>query len=760
MITQLKEKLTPNILLGGNFGLEREGLRVNIDGTLASTLHPKSFGEKHENPYITTDFSESQLEVITPPLKNVNDVYNFTNALYDIVSLEIGEEILWPESMPCIIPNNDYIPVAEIEGDGKEYREYLLKKYGGKKQLISGLHYNFSFDEELIKVLHENSNLSYMDFRNEVYLKVSRNYLRYRFLLIYLLGASPVVHKSFRESCKCSLDNHNNEYFTNEGAISYRNGTCGYRNMIDLFPSYESIGDYINSIQSYIDDNVIISHKELYSQVRLKPYDTSNFFDSLKDKGVSYLEYRSIDVNPFEKGGISLEDLKFMQIFNLYLLFKEETDYKCWQQESLKNQDAIARNGLKKVFLLKDGKRVLMNTWANDILTEMKELNDTFSLGLNKCLDNMINKINNPKLTYAYKISEMVKENGYIDTFIDLGKKYKEDAYKNRFKLEGYEDLELSTQILLKESIKHGIKFEVLDRKENFISLSKGNKTEYVKEATKTSKDSYSTVLIMEDKNITKVVLDKNNINVPKGDMFYSLDDAKLKIKSYINIPVVIKPKSTNFGKGVVVLKDGGSLEDLYKALEIAFSFDEVVLVEEYLVGEEFRFLVIDYKVSGILRRVPANVSGDGVSTIKELVEIKNLDSLRGYKYKTPLEKIVIDDTVKLLLKKNNMTIDYIPRKDEIVYLRENSNISTGGDSIDYTDDIPEKFKEIAIKSAKAVGARICGVDMIIENYKESNSKYGIVELNFNPAIHIHCFPYKGTERNIGVEILDLLNLI
>ena len=101
-----------------------------------------------------------------------------------------------------------------------------------------------------------------------------------------------------------------------------------------------------------------------------------------------------------------------------------------------------------------------------------------------------------------------------------------------------------------------------------------------------------------------------------------------------------------------------------------------------------------------------------------------------------------------------------MPKEGEIVYLRENSNISTGGDSIDYTDDIPQKFKDIAVEASKAAGARICGVDMMLEDYRYENTDYGIIELNFNPAIHIHCYPYKGKERKIGEEVLKLLGFI
>ena len=151
---------------------------------------------------------------------------------------------------------------------------------------------------------------------------------------------------------------------------------------------------------------------------------------------------------------------------------------------------------------------------------------------------------------------------------------------------------------------------------------------------------------------------------------------------------------------------------------------------------------------------------GDGEKTIRELTEIKNKDPLRGYHYVTPLEKINLDENAELFLKVQKKTFDYVPVKDEVVYLRENSNISTGGDSIDYTDKIPEKFKNIAVQCAKAVNAKICGVDMMLEDYMDENTQYGIIELNFNPAIHIHCYPYKGTERKIGEDVLKLLGFI
>ncbi|MBS6888322.1 MAG: bifunctional glutamate--cysteine ligase GshA/glutathione synthetase GshB [Clostridium sp.] len=764
MLNTFKALFTSDEILRGNFGVEREGLRVGVKGELSKNKHPKVFGNKIMNPYITTDFSESQLELITPVFNTSKEVYDFLNALYDIVALEIGDEYIWPESMPCIIPEDREIPIATFckckQGEeARAYREELLRKYGGKIQLISGIHYNFSLDDDVLNKLYENSSKKedFKTFKDSLYLKIVRNYLRYRWLLIYLLGSTGVVHSSYKGECLKKLDNISQGAYSCEGIVSYRNSDCGYGNRVTLFADYTSTREYVNSVKRFINDGLIQSPKEFYSSVRPKGKNPNKILESLLDEGIQYLEYRSIDINPFSKGGISLEDLEFLELFNLYLLFKEESNYKDWQIDGLENQKNIARNGGLDIELIRDGEKISKVEWGLEILNEIRDINHILNLGKGELIDAQIEKIKDYKKTNTYRFIELVKEKGYIDSHLDLSKKYKKEAYTKRFNLKGFEDMELSTQILMKEAIKRGIKFEVLDREDNFISLEKNRKLEYIKQATKTSVDNYATVLAMNNKVVTKKILDKKDVRVPKGEEFTSIDESIRRIEKYVNLPVVIKPKSTNFGLGISIFPDGGGKEELTKALDFAFSKDNTVLIEEFIKGKEFRFLVIGDKVSGILHRVPANVKGDGKHTIEELIEIKNKDSLRGKGYKTPLEKIEIDTSVLLYLKNHNRDIYTVLKEGEEVFLRENSNISTGGDSIDFTDVIPNRFKEIAIKSAKSIGAKICGVDMVIEDYTDERSNYGIIELNFNPAIHIHSYPYEGKERNVAKDILNLL---
>ena len=238
-----------------------------------------------------------------------------------------------------------------------------------------------------------------------------------------------------------------------------------------------------------------------------------------------------------------------------------------------------------------------------------------------------------------------------------------------------------------------------------------------------------------------------------------SLESAQSDFIFFDHKAIVIKPNQTNFGIGITIIKNNTDVTIYNRAIEMAFEHDSTILIEEFIEGKEYRFFVINDQVAGILHRVPANVTGEGSLTIRELVDVKNQDPLRGKGYKTPLEKIQLGEAERIFLHAQQKDFDYIPQNGETVFLRENSNISTGGDSIDYTDEIPDAYKQIAIQAANALQVKITGLDMMIKDIKAQPTpeNYAIIELNFNPAIHIHCHPYKGKNRKIYEKLLTAL---
>lgn len=326
----------------------------------------------------------------------------------------------------------------------------------------------------------------------------------------------------------------------------------------------------------------------------------------------------------------------------------------------------------------------------------------------------------------------------------------------NEFILKGFEDLEISTQIVIRDALNRGLEVEVLDRPSHFIRLKGQGIIRLVKEASKTELDSYMTFLVMENKTITKRILEESNILVPKGTSVSDLNSGMDFLNKNSDRKMVVKPVTTNFGIGISILPPFTSDEEKKKALEIALGFSETAIIEEFAEGNEYRFLVIGEECVAVCNRIPANVTGDGKKTIKELVQEKNSDPRRGVGHVTPLEKIRLDDTEITVLKESGRTPESIPGEGEKVFVRKNSNISTGGDSVDVTDIAHSSYKKLAVQAAKVVDAKICGVDIIVQDL-ESEGDYRILELNFNPVLYIHNYPFSGTNRKVGEKILDLL---
>ena len=298
---------------------------------------------------------------------------------------------------------------------------------------------------------------------------------------------------------------------------------------------------------------------------------------------------------------------------------------------------------------------------------------------------------------------------------------------------------------------------DILNEAKSIVKFKIGDKSEFVIEGNKTDRDSYIFPIITDDKYIAKQIMKENGLNVPKAILLKkSMDknDIEFILQPFFDSKLVVKPRNTNYGIGITVFSQNASKEQILKAIEYAFKFDDNVLIEEYIKGMEYRFLVIDGKCLSICHRRVASVVGDGKSTIKQLIEEKNKEPWH-YLTATPVK---MDEPVVEFLKLQGYDFETVLPKDKRVFLRTNSNCSTGGESIDMTDKIPDYFKKIAEKAAKAFNAKICGVDIIIDDFNKKD--YAIIEINDNPGYSINEWPYEGRGQKIGIAILELLDLI
>lgn len=350
---------------------------------------------------------------------------------------------------------------------------------------------------------------------------------------------------------------------------------------------------------------------------------------------------------------------------------------------------------------------------------------------------------------------ECAKESIYIvkklinNEYVDL-----EDIIYGLNRIKEKYEFGQSTKAIYEEAKKRGIPVRRLGT-DSILELGYGKFSKRI-QAALTDSTSGISIDISCNKQLTKQILDENNIPTPIGDIAYTLDDA-LNIAYEIGYPVVLKPLDGNQGKGVVLnVRNSVELEDNY---HIPLKYSDCVIVEKYITGRDYRVLVINNKVSAVAERIAPEVIGDGIHTIKELVEIENKNDLRGNGHEKPLTKIRLDNISLNFLFKNGMDEDYIPRQGEVVKLRGNGNLSTGGTAINCTEKIHEENKKFAIKAAKAIGLDIAGIDIITDDISKPLNESGgaIIEVNTAPGLRMHLSPTIGKGINVASDILDFL---
>ena len=743
-INQLLQKLEPTSpILQANFGIERESLRVDRQGKLAHTPHPSCLGARSFHPYIQTDFCEFQMELITPVAKSTTEARRFLGAITDVAGRSISkDELLWPLSMPPRI-NAQEIQVAQLENEfERHYRNYLAEKYGTKLQAISGIHYNMELGKDLVEALFQESDqIDIIAFKNALYLKLAQNYLRYRWVITYLFGAAPVAEQGFFDQ------------EVPKPVRSFRNSDHGYVNKEEIQVSFSSLEDYVSAIENYIEQGDLIAEKEFYSAVRFRGQKVNRSF---LDKGITYLEFRNFDLNPFERIGISqttMDTVHLLLLAFLWLDAPENVDQALAQGHALN----------EKIALSHPLEPLPSEAETQNITTALDQLVQHFGLGdyHQGLVKQVKDAFADSSQTLAAQLLPHIKDKSLSDFALDKALAYHDYDWTAHYALKGYEEIELSTQMLLFDAIQKGLHFEILDEQDQFLKLWHKDHVEYVKNGNMTSKDNYVVPLAMANKTVTKKILADAGFPVPAGDEFTSLEQGLAYYPLIKGKQIVVKPKSTNFGLGISIFQEPASLDNYKKALEIAFAEDTAVLVEEFIPGTEYRFFILDGRCESVLLRVAANVVGDGKHTIRELVAQKNANPLRGRDHRSPLEIIKLGDIEQLMLTQQGYAPDDILPEGKKVNLRRNSNISTGGDSIDVTETIDSSYQELAAAMATSMGAWACGVDLIIPDKTQPASKekphFTCIELNFNPAMYIHTYCAEGPGQAITPKILDKL---
>ena len=444
------------LLRGIQRGYEREGLRVDTQGKLALTPHPNALGSKLTHPWITTDYSESLLEYITPPstdaafpLQFLRDIHRFSAAKLDSLA---EPEVMWAGSMPCILSKDADIPLADYGTSNSAkmkyvYREGLGLRYGRHMQTIAGAHYNWSLPQAFWVHLYafEKSKLSLQDFISERYFGLIRNFLRFGWLVPYLFGASPAICESFLQGRKVDLETLVPGTFYGPYATSLRMSDMGYQNKAQdkLHVSFNSLLEYTSALEAAIRTpdpyyaelgvkhadghwqqlsvNLLQVENEFYAGIRPKRIGKQGErpAKALQKYGVEYVEMRLFDLNPMVNIGILPEQSTFADVLLLMCLFRDSPPISAREQaENDDNKRRIVNRGRQPdLHLLVHNREQPFRPIAHELFDDMTpfaQMLDAAYGGNNyvKTMATLRQRIDNPDLTPSAQVLAAARDAG------------------------------------------------------------------------------------------------------------------------------------------------------------------------------------------------------------------------------------------------------------------------------------------------------------------------------------------------------------
>lgn len=463
-IKTLLEQVTINPHKDIRSGIEKEGLRVTPEGKLSQKPHPITLGSKLTHPYITTDYSEALLELITSPFHHPQSALTCLEQVHQFISRQLTDEFIWALSMPCDLKSDADIPIADygISNTGRMktiYREGLYYRYGKRMQTIAGLHFNMSYSDAFWtryqNLLNDKQDLQ--TFKNQAYMGLIRNFMRYSGLVIYLTGASTALCKSFLSHPHNALKTLSSDTLYAPYATSLRMSDLGYHRTNAFFASYNSLQGYIDDLlyatstpfpdftaigvkkegtYLQLNDHLLQIEAEYYAPIRPKQKTQENerITHALQRRGIEYIEVRALDINPFEPAGISLNQMYFLHVFITYCLLKPSPAIDK-EEENQINQtlNTVALEGRKSDLTVMINKKAEeFSEWSKHVVHSLLEIAALFDQELpekpyQKAIEHYYEMLTNPDQLPSYRLLEAIKDNegSFLQFGIETSLKYK-----------------------------------------------------------------------------------------------------------------------------------------------------------------------------------------------------------------------------------------------------------------------------------------------------------------------------------------------
>lgn len=450
-ISQLAAIESPACLWGGAKGIEKESLRIREDGLLSTRPHPPALGSALTNKYVTTDFSESLLEFVTPAFANTWEALRCLCDIHQFCYAQLGDELLWVTSMPCAMIEDHEIPLAQYGSSNVGrmktiYRKGLGYRYGRMMQAIAGIHFNYSLPLAfwpIYQQLEKNTDDPEV-FRSDAYLGLVRNYRRFAWIILYLFGASPALCKTFALGSNISMPSLDEHTFYQPFATSLRMSDLGYGNKtqarinisintLDQYiddmttaistpaPAFEKYGTKVDGEYRQLSVNQLQIENEYYSSVRPKrvAYSGERPTVALRRAGIEYVEIRSLDLNVFDPVGISQNTMRFVESLLVYCLLEESPPFDDKDfREAAANHSVTATSGRDpELVLRRNGEPISLRNWASEILDKVTPVAELIDGGTDRddyvqAVRGMAALLDDPSQTPSARILQDLRDSG------------------------------------------------------------------------------------------------------------------------------------------------------------------------------------------------------------------------------------------------------------------------------------------------------------------------------------------------------------
>ncbi|MFD1421928.1 bifunctional glutamate--cysteine ligase GshA/glutathione synthetase GshB [Lactiplantibacillus songbeiensis] len=723
-----------------NLGLEVTMQRVDMHGTLSTQPTPQAFSNQRKNQQIHQGFAQTQLKVSTPAMPDLTALMAYLTGLTTTARRALAAgDYLWPLASTPVLPADlTQIPLSSTDAVELKRRQQQAKQYDITKLMTTGTHVNLSLNEQLFMRLYTETfhqqYSSYVDFRNAIYLKVAQGFVRMNWLIQYLFGATPTLTMQATKAKRQRSSVH-----SPAGRYSAVTG------------DYTSIDAYVATLQAAVRKHQLLSISDFDGPVRFR---SQGELTNLAKQGVYYLEFQGLDLDPTSSTGVDQNAVAFLRLLASYFVMMPALPTAMVAQVSAQAAALTAQVTTENPTTASAQVQP-----ALQVLDALRDFVTKQGLPASDAvlLTHLKTRVSDPKQTLSAQVAQQADPLAWAN---QQAQAYQTTALAKPFELPGFKGVDLSSQLLAEQALRRGIKVDVVDTNASILRLTRQQQAQLVVHGSGTDLNPQALTSVLTHKVAAKQVLAEHGVQVPASQTYRSANQLIDDYDRYAAGGIVLK--ATDRNQAVVAFRIMPKRALFEQVVRQLFEQTSSVMAEELIVASSYRFLVIGGKVQAIVERLPANIVGDGRSTVQTLLDRKNGRELRGTAFAYPQSEVKLGTIERYRLQSYHLDLDSVVGRGTQILLREDATFGSGADVLDATSDMHQSYIDAVENLAAKLKLSVAGFDVMIPNlYAELTPEHPEMAVYLGvhaaPFLYPHQFPMFGDAQPVAQQLLAQL---